>query len=122
VNRKVEVLPGGDDICQTTLLTGVDVFGACGYVFPVSRFLQSFLLYSICSVECGLVDSLSYAGAVSDGADLHEPLSVSGWYRRPSAITGWLGIHHVVHSRTFTGISNSKILKTRRVKCRTEVT
>ena len=35
---------------------------------------------------------MSDEGAVSDGADLHELLSVSGWYRKPSAIPGWLGI------------------------------
>jgi len=35
---------------------------------------------------------VSDEGAVSDGADLHQLLSVSGWYRKLSAIPGWLGI------------------------------
>jgi hypothetical protein len=48
------------------------------------------------------------AGAVSDGADLHELLSESGWYRKPSAITGWLGIHHVVYSQEPTSRRFSK--------------
>jgi hypothetical protein len=48
-----------------------------------------------------------------DGADLHELLSVSGWYRKPSVIPGWLGMHHHAVSRTFTKISISNVLKTR---------
>ena len=51
-------------------------------------------------------------GAVSDGTDLRELLSVSGWYRRPSAITGWPGsVTWCIPEHSQHGTSISKVLK-----------
>jgi hypothetical protein len=52
---------------------------------------------------------VSGEGAVSDGADLRELLSVSGWYRKPSAIPGKLGINRHPYNH-LAGINKSTIL------------
>jgi len=70
--------------------------------FPHLNFSRGFF-HTVLNMGCRTARLVPGGGAVlSDGTDLRELLSVSGWYRRQSAITGWLGIHHVVHSRTFT--------------------